>query len=52
MNKSYDYLKSILNENDYVIIALSGGPDSMALCDLLIKLRKEININKIGRAHV
>ncbi|MBQ6283040.1 MAG: tRNA lysidine(34) synthetase TilS [Bacilli bacterium] len=51
MNKSYDYLKSILNENDYVIIALSGGPDSMALCDLLIKLRKEININ-IVCAHV
>ena len=51
MNKSYDYLKSILNENDYVIFALSGGPDSMALCDLLIKLRKEININ-IVCAHV
>ena len=51
MNKSYDYLKNILNDNDYVIIALSGGPDSMALCDLLIKLRKEININ-IVCAHV
>ena len=51
MDKSYNYLKNILNDNDYVIIALSGGPDSMALCDLLIKLRKEININ-IVCAHV
>ena len=51
MDKSYNYLKNIINDNDYVIIALSGGPDSMALCDLLIKLRKEISIN-IVCAHV
>lgn len=51
MNKSYDYLKSILNDNDYAIIALSGGPDSMALLHLLLKLRKEKNIN-IVCAHV
>ena len=51
MDKSYNYLKKLLSDNDYVVIALSGGPDSMVLCDLLIKLRKEININ-IVCAHV
>ena len=51
MDKSYNYLKSILNDNDYVIIALSGGPDSMVLLHLLLKLREEININ-IVCAHV
>ena len=51
MNKSYNYLKSILKDNDYVIIALSGGPDSMALLHLFIRLREEINLN-IVCAHV
>ena len=51
MDKSYNYLKNIISDNDYVIIALSGGPDSMALCDLLLKLREEKNIN-IVCAHV
>ena len=51
MDKSYDYLKSLLSDNEYVVIALSGGPDSMALLHLLIRLRKEKNIN-IVCAHV
>ena len=51
MDKSYDYLKSLLSDNEYVVIALSGGPDSMALLHLLIRLREEKNIN-IVCAHV
>ena len=41
MNKSLDYLKN-LNINDYVILGLSGGPDSMALLDLLIKCKIKV----------
>ncbi len=44
MDKSYNYLKNILSDNEYVVIALSGGPDSMALLHLLIRLRKEIKM--------
>lgn len=51
MDKSYNYLKNIISDNDYVIIALSGGPDSMALLHLLLKLREEKSINIIC-AHV
>lgn len=51
MDKSYNYLNGIVNDNDYVVIALSGGPDSMALLHLFIRLRKEKNINIIC-AHV
>ena len=47
MDKSYNYLKNIISDNDYVIIALSGGPDSMALLHLLLKLREEKSINII-----
>ena len=51
MDKSYNYLKNKLNDDDCVVIALSGGPDSMALLHLLMKLREEKNIN-IVCAHV
>ena len=51
MDKSYNYLKNIISDNDYVVIALSGGPDSMALLHLLLKLREEKSINIIC-AHV
>ena len=51
MDKSYNYLKYLLNDNDYVVIALSGGPDSMVLLNLLIKLREKKHIN-IVCAHV
>lgn len=51
MDKSYNYLKNLLKDNEYVVVALSGGPDSMVLLNLLIKLRKDKNINIIC-AHV
>ena len=37
-----DYIKE-LNDKDYVLVGVSGGPDSFALLDMLYKL----NINLI-----
>ncbi len=47
------YLLNKLNlrDQDFVIVGVSGGPDSMALLDLLIKVREEIKIN-IVCAHI
>lgn len=42
---------SKLTEGDAVVLGCSGGPDSMALFDVLCKLRKDLNI-KIICAHV
>ena len=40
---------NLIEENDNVVIAVSGGPDSMALLNILYKLQKKLNINKHGR---
>lgn len=53
MKEAYEY---ILNElglkyKENVVVAVSGGPDSMALLHLLIKVKKAIDINVIC-AHV
>lgn len=46
-----EYLKKIIETNSTCILALSGGPDSMCLLDLLIDIKKEKNITLIC-AHV
>ena len=51
MERAYNYLKNKLNDNDTVVVAVSAGPDSMALFDTLISLKCEKNINIIC-AHV
>ena len=51
MKKVIDFLKNNLNNKDAVVVACSGGPDSMCLLDLVTKLKDELNL-KIIVAHV
>jgi tRNA(Ile)-lysidine synthase len=51
MFESIKFLKSILHNNDKVIVSCSGGPDSMCLLSLIISLRSEYNLEIIC-AHV
>ncbi len=53
MHEIEDYLiKQIgLKDNDSVVIGVSGGPDSMALLNILLEIKKEVDI-KIICAHV
>ena len=47
----FDFLNENIKENETVIIACSGGPDSMCLLDMLIKYRDKVSINLVI-AHV
>lgn len=40
-----------LKDDDYVVVAVSGGPDSMALLNILLYIKKDININLVC-AHI
>ena len=51
MQEAIKYLKSIIKENNTVVVACSGGPDSMCLLSLLCDLKKNIDFN-IVVAHV
>lgn len=51
MEKVINYLKEKLKQNDKVIVACSGGPDSMCLLNLLVNLKNEYNLTIIC-AHV
>ena len=51
MEKSYNYLLNLINEGDKIVIGVSGGPDSMCLLHLLIKIREKIDFNIIV-AHI
>ena len=39
------YLNSLLKENDTIVIATSGGPDSMCLLNLLNSFKEKLNID-------
>ncbi len=45
------FIKENIKKDDVVLIAVSGGPDSMCLLDLMIKYREKTNI-KIIVSHV
>lgn len=51
MNNVYEFIENLNINSEYVIAAVSGGPDSMFLLDTLIKLRDKLNF-KIVVAHV
>lgn len=43
---------NLIEPNDIVLVAVSGGPDSMCLLDNLIELQKELQIKEIMVAHL
>ena len=43
---------NLIESNDTIIVAVSGGPDSMCLLDNLIELEQELQIKKIVVAHL
>ena len=51
MKTEQKFLEELLKENDTIVFACSGGPDSMCLLTLLLKLRKKKNLHLIC-AHV
>lgn len=44
MKKTIAYLKSILKDEDTIVLGLSGGPDSMCLLNVLLNLKIKLNI--------
>ena len=51
MKKVIEFLRNNIKEKDSLIVACSGGPDSMCLLDLVTKLKDELNLTIIV-AHV
>lgn len=43
---------NLIQENDVIIVAVSGGPDSMCLLDNLLCLKAELKIKEIVVAHM
>ena len=42
---------NLIEKNDSIVVGVSGGPDSMTLLSILLKLKEEFNL-KIYVAHV
>ncbi len=51
MKKVLTYLKDLLTNKDVIVVATSGGPDSMCLVSLLLTLKEELDL-QIIIAHV
>ena len=51
MNEVYNFINQLKINNSVVILAISGGPDSMFLLNLMLKLRDKLNLTLVV-AHV
>ena len=51
MNKSLEFIRNNIEDNSVVIVAVSSGPDSMALLNLVLELKKEKKL-KIVIGHI
>ena len=53
-NKVYNYIKSFIIKNNYkkLLLSLSGGVDSMVLCDILNLIKSEVNDFNFYCCHV
>lgn len=51
MKDTFDFLNKLLNRNDIIVIACSGGPDSMCLLHVLNTLKAKLNLTIIC-AHI
>lgn len=51
MNYVYKFIEKLKINNSTVVAAISGGPDSMLLLDILLDLKEKLNLN-IVVAHV
>ena len=51
MEKVLLYLENLLKKNDCIVVATSGGPDSMCLLHLLCELKDKLSL-KLIVAHV
>ena len=51
LNEVKKFLSDLLNKNDIIVLGCSGGPDSMALIDLLLKYKDTYDL-KLICAHV
>lgn len=47
MDQTLKFLRNILKRNDVIVIACSGGPDSMFLTHILNEFKKELNLTLI-----
>ena len=47
MDKSLDFIRDNIEDNSSVVVAVSSGPDSMALLNLVLELRKEKKLKVI-----
>lgn len=43
---------NLIKPHDIIVVAVSGGPDSMCLLDSLLKLKKKLQIDEIAVAHL
>jgi len=51
MNKSLEFIRNNIEDNSVVVVAVSSGPDSMALLNLVLELKKEKKL-KIVIGHI